>query len=72
MIYRYLCNRLQKELCSGCSAVGSAHVWGARGRQFESGHPDKNKAKGLIINPFCFVGGKMVGEKSAKNIIINQ
>ncbi len=28
---------------SGCSAVGSVHVWGARGRRFKSGHPDNNK-----------------------------
>ncbi len=25
---------------SGCGAVGSALALGARGRQFESGHPD--------------------------------
>lgn len=25
---------------SGCSAVGSVHVWGAWGRWFESSHPD--------------------------------
>ena len=25
---------------AGCSVVGSAHVWGARGRKFESCHPD--------------------------------
>ena len=30
-----------RNLTTGCSAVGSAHVWGARGRQFESGHPDR-------------------------------
>ena len=29
-----------KRKVSGCSAVGSAHVWGARGRKFESCHPD--------------------------------
>ena len=29
------------EKCSGFSAVGSAHVWGARGRWFESSNPDK-------------------------------
>ena len=29
---------------SGFSAVGSAHVWGARGRWFESSNPDlKNR-----------------------------
>ena len=31
---------------SGFSAVGSAHVWGARGRWFESSNPDlKRKAE---------------------------
>ena len=29
--------------CSGFSAVGSAHVWGARGRWFESSNPDQKK-----------------------------
>ena len=28
---------------SGFSAVGSAHVWGARGRWFESSNPDQKK-----------------------------
>ena len=28
---------------SGFSAVGSAHVWGARGRWFESSNPDRKK-----------------------------
>ena len=28
---------------SGFSAVGSAHVWGARGRWFESSNPDEKK-----------------------------
>ena len=32
-----------KRKVSGCSAVGSAHVWGARGRKFESCHPDSKK-----------------------------
>ena len=27
---------------SGFGAVGSAHVWGARGRWFESSNPDNN------------------------------
>ncbi len=31
--------------CSGFSAVGSAHVWGARGRWFESSNPDRNKSQ---------------------------
>ena len=30
----------QELLVSGCGAVGSALALGARGRQFESGHPD--------------------------------
>ena len=34
----YLCTR--KTQGSGFSAVGSAHVWGARGRWFESSNPD--------------------------------
>ena len=29
---------------SGFSAVGSAHVWGARGRWFESSNPDQNNS----------------------------
>ena len=29
---------------SGFSAVGSAHVWGARGRWFESSNPDQKEA----------------------------
>ena len=28
---------------SGLSAVGSAHVWGARGRWFESSSPDQEE-----------------------------
>ena len=38
----YLCTRLRAKR-SGFSAVGSAHVWGARGRWFESSNPDQNK-----------------------------
>ena len=35
---------------SGFSAVGSAHVWGARGRWFESSNPDqKEKAENQQI-----------------------
>ena len=38
---------------SGCSAVGSVHVWGARGRRFESGHPDlQNISAGTYYNKF--------------------
>ena len=32
---------LSKQIRSGFSAVGSAHVWGARGRWFESSNPDR-------------------------------
>ena len=37
--------RLLLAMQSGCSAVGSALRSGRRGRQFESGHPDKKPAK---------------------------
>ena len=33
---------------SGFSAVGSAHVWGARGRWFESSNPD-NPTIGILL-----------------------
>ena len=42
----YLCTRnFGKRVVkvSGFSAVGSAHVWGARGRWFESSNPDQKK-----------------------------
>ena len=51
---------------TGFSAVGSALRSGRRGRAFESPNPDRISAKGLVINPLRFVGGKEVGEKSAK------
>ena len=38
----YLCTRLTAKR-SGFSAVGSAHVWGARGRWFESSNPDRSE-----------------------------
>ena len=43
---------------SGLSAVGSAHVWGARGRWFESSNPDqKKKAENQeILGLFLFIG----------------
>lgn len=50
----------------GFGAVGSAHVWGARGRWFESSNPDDLQAKGLIFSPFRLVGSQEVGEKSVK------
>ena len=45
-----------KRQCSGFSAVGSAHVWGARGRWFESSNPDitKGVAAARFATPFCF------------------
>ena len=45
----YFCTRIRrsrvgvKQKGSGFSAVGSAHVWGARGRWFESSNPDQKK-----------------------------
>ncbi len=39
---------------SGFSAVGSAHVWGARGRWFESSNPDRKKGNVLIIKQLPF------------------
>ena len=39
---------------SGFGAVGSAHVWGARGRWFESSNPDEKLSKPSIIGGFCF------------------
>ena len=43
-------NRGQKG--TGCSAVGSAHVWGARGRKFESCHPDLRKSEAFLLRFF--------------------
>ena len=44
----YLCTRKNGDNTvdasgSGLSAVGSAHVWGARGRWFESSSPDQEE-----------------------------
>ena len=39
LVIKTICITLQNN-CSGFSAVGSAHVWGARGRWFESSNPD--------------------------------
>ena len=46
-----------KRQCSGFSAVGSAHVWGARGRWFESSNPDRTKgvAAARFATPFLFL-----------------
>ena len=45
-----------RETGSGFSAVGSAHVWGARGRWFESSNPDQKEKelKPLVPTPFFF------------------
>ncbi len=46
---------------SGCGAVGSVRVWGACGRQFESGHPDSEKEtdnrkiKGFFFYDYCMI-----------------
>ena len=56
----YLCTRIRqirvgaKLKGSGFSAVGSAHVWGARGRWFESSNPDWRKGVGnqTVTAPF--------------------
>ena len=40
--------------CSGFSAVGSAHVWGARGRWFESSNPDRKKVQAADYQWFGF------------------
>ena len=40
---------------SGFSAVGSAHVWGARGRWFESSNPDKRYSKPLVCSGLVFL-----------------
>ena len=67
-VIKTICITLQNN-CSGFSAVGSAHVWGARGRWFESSNPDRKEWKGLIINPFLLVGGFLLGEKSGQSNI---
>ena len=42
-------------MVSGFSAVGSAHVWGARGRWFESSNPDNKKISGRFTTTYLFV-----------------
>ena len=52
-----------KQKGSGFSAVGSAHVWGARGRWFESSNPDQARKTEnqmipslvLFLYAFCVV-----------------
>ncbi len=41
-----------KQKGSGFSAVGSAHVWGARGRWFESSNPDQKKKMSIRCSSF--------------------
>jgi hypothetical protein len=46
---------------AGCGAVGSVRVWGACGRQFESGHPDIFKSRWKVMNFHrLFIFGKTV------------
>ena len=61
----YLCSRKS----SGFSAVGSAHVWGARGRWFESSNPDSSKAKILYFSVLAFVAINILGENSASYFV---
>ena len=61
MIDDYLCMRIRDV------AQLVAHTSG--GREVASSSlviPTEQMQRGLIINPFCFVGGKEVGENSAK------
>ena len=46
-----------RETGSGFSAVGSAHVWGARGRWFESSNPDRSEGveNKRVSAPFLFL-----------------
>ena len=39
---------------SGFSAVGSAHVWGARGRWFESSNPDQIEVQAAVYSSLDF------------------
>ena len=50
---------------SGFSAVGSAHVWGARGRWFESSNPDLGGKKLIFSNlpPFLYLFSLLFGIK---------
>ena len=59
----YFCTRIRpervsaKQKGSGFSAVGSAHVWGARGRWFESSNPDRSEGveNKRVSAPFLFL-----------------
>ena len=42
---QYLCTALQVR---GVAQLVRVHVWGARGRQFESAHPDKGKGARMV------------------------
>ena len=46
------CNFADVLKVSGFSAVGSAHVWGARGRWFESSNPDKQEVQSVAFMHF--------------------
>ena len=45
---------------SGFSAVGSAHVWGARGRWFESSNPDNKQGYRAGFSAVSFIGEKKI------------
>ena len=64
-----------KQKGSGFSAVGSAHVWGARGRWFESSNPDQERKRLRIkrfLVFFVFIGflevtlGDVVGDSQSQ------
>lgn len=42
---QYLCTALKVR---GVAQLVRVHVWGARGRQFESAHPDKGKGARIV------------------------
>ena len=44
--------QLESQNISGCGAVGSVLAWGARGRQFESGHPDIKKSESESVSEY--------------------
>ena len=77
----YFCTRIRqsrvgaKQKGSGFSAVGSAHVWGARGRWFESSNPDQERKRLRIkrfLVFFVFIGflevtlGDVVGDSQSQ------
>ena len=50
----------------------SVRVWGACGRQFESGHPDKSKVKSLTASHLRLIKSSKIGEKSANGCLLIQ